>query len=379
MSGKQFLIALFTVILALPTLQGQAQESSTKNAITAIREVGKEGQGFDRAIPAAKQLRSLSADKIAMLLDGLADANPIAENWMRGVVFDVVRKSGSAPIKTLEDYVSDTSKNPAGRGLAMELIQKQSPKRAEKLISTFLDDSSLPLREMAVEQLINRAKKAAKNDPDSAKSQYQRALASARHPIQLSRVVESLRKLGDEDVSLGKAFVMITEWKSLAPLNNADGVGYDEAYLPEKEFAKTGSVKLDGEYKGKSGPIRWQDASATGDEGAVDLAAAYNKEKGAVSYVFTEFESENAIAALARLTSKNANKVWINGELVMENEVYHSGSTIDQYVSEFKLKKGTNRILLKLCQNEQEEPWAQDWQFQFRITDRLGKALRSSK
>jgi hypothetical protein len=41
------------------------------------------------------------------------------------------------------------------------------------------------------------------------------------------------------------------------------------------------------------------------------------------------------------------------------------------------LKKGTNRILLKICQNEQEESWAQDWKFQFRITDTSGKGLAS--
>jgi hypothetical protein len=52
---------------------------------------------------------------------------------------------------------------------------------------------------------------------------------------------------------------------------------------------------------------------------------------------------------------------------------------IDQYLADFELKKGTNRILLKICQNEQNEPWAQDWKFQFRITDRNGKALRSTK
>jgi hypothetical protein len=63
----------------------------------------------------------------------------------------------------------------------------------------------------------------------------------------------------------------------------------------------------------------------------------------------------------------------------MANEVYHSGAMIDQYIGNFQLKKGINRILLKICQNEQEESWAQDWQFQFRITDLTGKGLRSGE
>ena len=50
---------------------------------------------------------------------------------------------------------------------------------------------------------------------------------------------------------------------------------------------------------------------------------------------------------------------------------------LDQYVAPFELKKGKNTILLKICQNEQEESWAQRWEFQFRITDPTGKGLES--
>ena len=60
----------------------------------------------------------------------------------------------------------------------------------------------------------------------------------------------------------------------------------------------------------------------------------------------------------------------------MATEVYHSGSMLDQYIAPFELKKGTNTILLKICQNEQEESWAQRWEFQFRITDPTGKGLQ---
>jgi hypothetical protein len=80
-----------------------------------------------------------------------------------------------------------------------------------------------------------------------------------------------------------------------------------------------------------------------------------------------------------RLGCINANKVWVNGKEVMATEVYHSGSMLDQYIAKCELKKGTNRVLLKICQNEQTESWAQDWQFQFRLTDLTGKGLRSGQ
>ena len=48
---------------------------------------------------------------------------------------------------------------------------------------------------------------------------------------------------------------------------------------------------------------------------------------------------------------------------------------IDQYVERVALKAGKNRILLKLCQNEQKEQWAQRFAFQLRVSDFTGKAI----
>jgi hypothetical protein len=50
----------------------------------------------------------------------------------------------------------------------------------------------------------------------------------------------------------------------------------------------------------------------------------------------------------------------------------------DQYVARGRLKQGRNRILLKICQNEQTEDWAQVWAFQFRVCDLAGKGLNSA-
>jgi hypothetical protein len=314
---------------------------------------------------------------LPLVLDGMANANPIAENWFRGVVFDVVRRSKSAPVELLSDYAMDQSHNAAGRGLAMELLRREAPDLAQQLISQCLQDPSLPLREMAVAQAIQRAGEAEKNTPDEAKSIYREALRAARHPRQVAQLVERIRKLGDDNVSTASAFAMLTNWKSLAPFNNVAGVGFNTAYPPEKEFTATGEINLGASYRGKNGSIRWLDVDATGDEGKVDLAAAYDREKGAVCYLFTEFTSSETRPAQARLGCINANKVWLNGEELMANEVYHSGSTIDQYVAPFQLRQGVNRVLLKICQNEQTESWAQEWEFQFRITDATGKGLRS--
>ncbi len=110
-------------------------------------------------------------------------------------------------------------------------------------------------------------------------------------------------------------------------------------------------------------------------DGAVDLNPVYANEKGAIAYAYAEFNAGKAIECEVRLGCINANKVWVNGQPLMSNEVYHAGSQIDQYTAPVKLKQGKNTILVKVCQNEQTESWAQDWKFQLRFTDSSGKAI----
>jgi len=377
MPASRFTLTTVVLVLAFSANAIADDEMPINEHLVALRSAGKLGAGFEQATAAAESLRRLEIGRLPMLLDALVDSNPIAENWIRGVVFDIVRRADQIPVDSLADYAMDQTNNPTGRGLAMELIQASAPERAAKLIAKCLDDPSLPLREMAVDQVIEKAESLAIENEPAAKEAYHAALAAARHPQQLETIVRSLRKLGDNEVSIGSALKMIDQWHCVAPFDNVGGVGFDVEYAPEQEFARAGKVDLDSTYKGKYGSIGWQTVAATGDQGVVDLAAAFDKEKGALGYAYTEFESSRDRQVQVRLSSKNANQIWVNGTHVMANEIYHSGFMLDQYVADVRLQQGTNKILLKICQNEQTESWAQDWQFQFRITDASGKALSS--
>ena len=41
-----------------------------------------------------------------------------------------------------------------------------------------------------------------------------------------------------------------------------------------------------------------------------------------------------------RMGTTNANKIWLNGELIAQNNVYHAGEKMDQYIGKGKLKAG---------------------------------------
>lgn len=79
-----------------------------------------------------------------------------------------------------------------------------------------------------------------------------------------------------------------------------------------------------------------------------------------------------------RLGTVNAYKVWVNGKLIFARDEYHRGMRMDQYKLTAPLEKGRNLILVKLCQNEQTEDWAQKWEFQLRVCDASGAAILST-
>ena len=313
---------LIGVLILSVTGLSECSADAVDEAIDAIRSVGVKAEGHAEAIPAARELQQLSSEEIPRVLDAARDVNPIAENWIRGVVFGIAERSGPPSIDSMRKYIEDSSKNDIGRGLAMELIRLQDPQLARSMIDKYLNDPSLALREMAVEQAIDSAASMKEDDRDGAIAKYREALEAARHPKQLERIVDALDKL-DQPVTTADAFSLITKWNAVAPFDNVGGVGFDRAYPPEQEFVADQNVDLGAQYDGKDGAIGWQSVEGSSDEGIVDLAAAYDKEKGAVSYLYTEFESVEDQPAQVRLGCINANKIWVNGKEVTSLSLIH--------------------------------------------------------
>jgi len=131
-------------------------------------------------------------------------------------------------------------------------------------------------------------------------------------------------------------------------------------------------------YEGKTEEIKWQPLASSHRFGKIDLNKPFGMLKETVAYAYTEFESDKARAAELRLGTKNAWKIWLNGELVFAREEYRRGQRIDQYQLPVQLKAGKNTILVKACQNEQTEEWTVQWEFQLRVCDSTGTAILAS-
>ncbi len=94
-------------------------------------------------------------------------------------------------------------------------------------------------------------------------------------------------------------------------------------------------------------------------DGFVDMQTGIPKDY-TVGYAWTEFESPAATDAWLGLGSDDGVKLWLNGELVHDKWIRRS-SRVDDDVVPLHLKKGANRILIKI-QNA-----TIDWSFMYRL------------
>jgi hypothetical protein len=104
----------------------------------------------------------------------------------------------------------------------------------------------------------------------------------------------------------------------------------------------------------------------------VDLNKVVGKEKGAIAYAFAVVDSPRDQPVEVHAGCFNALKIFLNGKEIYARDEYHHGIDIDQHVGKGVLKAGRNALLLKVCQNEQTEEWAQTWGFQARLCDATG-------
>lgn len=362
-------------ILLIPAAIGMAAETTDK-AIEAIRAVGPQGAGNVTASAAVQSLSQGKVDDLVPILAGFDGANPLATNWLRAAFESladrILKSGGELPKDRLEKFILDLNNSPEARRLAYEWLVRVDPTATDRLIPGMLQDPNAEFRRDAVARLIASAK-ALKEDgkDDEAVAAYKEALAGAVDDDQVKAIVEPLKAAGVE-VDLQQHFGFLTNWKLIGPFDNVNLVGFEAVYPPEE--------KLDfaAKYEGKMGEVKWTEAATKDDYGVVDLAETLSPFKGAVVYAATEFISDQERTVQMRLGTPNAWKLWVNGELLFARDEYHRGMQLDQYRVTANLKPGRNTILLKVCQNEQTEDWAQAWRYQLRVCTPGGAAILSA-
>lgn len=372
MTRSRFVLCLMFLFISLTNLQANDVEQD----IAQIKQVQKEGQGNRVASKAVQQLSQADASALIPILSSFEGANPLAVNWLRGAFETIAAnaiKQNKLPVDELEKFILDKSQNPRARRLAYETLIKVDPKAEDRLIPGMINDPSVTLRRDAVQRLIDEAKSLEKADKkDQAKKVYQQALSGATDDDQVKAIVKPLRTLGHK-IDLQKHFGFLSDWMIVGPFDNIDKKGYDTVYAPEEKIDFTSALK------GKEGEVEWKSVNTEDDYGVFDIAKSISAYKGAVMYCAADFYSPEEQSLEIRLGTPNAWKIWVNGKLLFARNEYHRGMVLDQYSVPVTFKPGKNVILLKLCQNEQTESWAQRYQFQLRIARPSGTGVLSAK
>lgn len=358
---------MFATTLALFSLgMGTAAEDPIKHLAT-IKAVGGEGSGNAEAAAAWKALAASGIDALIPTLTAMNDAKPVAANWLRLAAQAIVEKELQAkrplPVDKLQAFVENYKQAPISRRAAYEFLVQADPKAPERLLPSMIEDPSVDLRRDA----IAAALEAAKPKPD--KATLEKLFAASRDQDQTEQIAKMLKELKAEP-DLNKHIGAVSSWMLIGPFDSKDGTGFDKAYEPETK------IDLAATYTGKDGKeVKWIAHTSPEPYSLVDLNKALGKHKDAVAYAFTTIEAEQEMPVEIRFGCICAIKVFLNGKQVFGREEYHHGQRFDQYVGIGTLKKGRNELLLKVCQNNQTENWAQDWKFQMRLCDFTGGAL----
>lgn len=351
----------------------QLRAADLDASLETLRAVGNEGAGNREAALAWQELSQANAQQLPKILAALDQANPLAANWIRAAVDTIaerdLREQGILPKAELESFVLDESHAPRARRLAFEWLSRVDETAPDRIIPNLLHDPSVEFRRDAVTRLLDEADQLLENDQTAdGIAVLQKALSGARDLDQVKTITSQLN--GHEiEVDLPKHFGFITDWHIIGPFDNTEEKGFDVAYPPEEE------IDLTETHEGKSGPVSWQAHASEDDYGVVDFNTAIAKENGVIAYAAADFYSPEAQPVEIRWGCINANKLWLNGELLASHEVYQSGMEVDQYFIKAELKQGRNVFLVKICHNEMEESWAQRWQFQLRVCDSVGTPI----
>ncbi|MBX7100541.1 MAG: DUF3857 domain-containing protein [Myxococcaceae bacterium] len=102
-------------------------------------------------------------------------------------------------------------------------------------------------------------------------------------------------------------------------------------------------------YPGKAGDVAWQRLTEKPSDGVVDLSLAVRPSSEVVAYGLTFLEATAETRVALGVGASGAFRLFVNGAKVAARDDYNAASP-DQARVEVRLRKGLNRVLVKVCQ-----------------------------
>lgn len=338
----------------------------------AINDLGKTEK---KVRDAQMELRLTSKDAMPKLIEAMGEAKrsvKARKNIMETIGMVVQRSGDERPREALIGLFSDPENEI--RLAALTAIAKMEMDSVTAVaVRSLLNDESPEVREKADEVLregvlkvLEQARNAERQEKqEEAGRLYVRATEyhprSGRARYELARFYDRNGK-PEKASGIYKALHMIRTWWVLGPFDSPDRKGFEISYPPEKE------VDLSKAYPGKDGEmVRWTKWTAP-EHGLLDFQEIWGATDDAVGFALCDLYSPDERDARLLLGSDDNVKVWLNGEEVHAHRAWR-GCFADDDKVDVHLKKGANRLLVKVCEG------MGDWALILRVTDRNEAAM----
>ena len=373
---QRFAAILTALSVVTASVVPAADNEDLKSAIHTIRRVGPEGKGSAEAAEAWKVLVRSPIEQLPLLLAGMDGATPLARNWIRAAVDEIVDSAerGKKPLPTigLETFLVDTKHDPQARRLAFDLLVQQDKTASDRFLPKMVHDPSPELRRDAIGRVLDDAEKVFSAEKKAeARSLFQKAFLAARDKDQIDKAAQRLKDLG-QAIDLAKQLGFILNWKLIGPFANVEQKGVETPYPPEK------ALNFRAEYDGKEGKVGWNDYVSKEENGIVDLNIGVGQHTEAVGYAATEFTSPASRDVEIRIGCYTGFKLWVNGELALHRADAYTGMRFDHYRTRIRLREGKNTLLMKVCTDVPPPQVPKLWRFQLRVCDADGAAILST-
>jgi hypothetical protein len=137
------------------------------------------------------------------------------------------------------------------------------------------------------------------------------------------------------------------DWHLIGPF---DDQGIDKPHPPERE------INLTARYPGKGQEAIWRVFNFP--DGHVHSLKQFDQSDNCVCYLYREIDAPKPIKRRVSLGSDDSIAVWLNGEKLLSKEAARPAAADQEFVT-LDLKKGTNRLLVKIGNKNG------DWAFYF--------------
>ncbi|NMO18850.1 DUF3857 domain-containing protein [Pyxidicoccus fallax] len=126
---------------------------------------------------------------------------------------------------------------------------------------------------------------------------------------------------------------------------NEGKAGCDTDFGPE-----AANLDLSATFAGAKGrEVSWRKLTAQPADGYVDLSTAVRPNREAVAYALTWLEAPQETRVAMGVGTSGGFRLWVNGQLAAKEDRYNLPRPDQSRVS-VKLRKGLNRVLIKVCQ-----------------------------